>query len=41
MRIHLTNSRERLRIAQEAARNAGEGEQAADPSGPPPVAPAT
>lgn len=32
MRIHLTNSRERLRLAQEAARNSGEVDKASGPA---------
>ncbi|SCK47887.1 DNA-binding transcriptional regulator, FadR family [Variovorax sp. HW608] len=40
MRIHLTNSRERLRIAQEAARSAAEGAPQADPAAAPGPAPA-
>ncbi|MBO9652059.1 MAG: FadR family transcriptional regulator [Variovorax sp.] len=41
MRIHLTNSRERLRVAQEAARNATEGASAADAAATPGSAPTT
>ncbi|MBB3177735.1 FadR/GntR family transcriptional regulator [Variovorax sp. Sphag1AA] len=39
MRIHLTNSRERLRVAQEAARNASEGAPAADAAAAPGASP--
>jgi DNA-binding FadR family transcriptional regulator len=35
MRIHLTNSRERLRLAQEAARSAAGAARAEDPASPP------
>jgi DNA-binding FadR family transcriptional regulator len=41
MRIHLTNSRERLRVAQEAAKNAAEPAPSGDAAASTPVAPAT
>jgi len=41
MRIHLTNSRERLRIAQEVAKNAAESVPSGDAAASTPVTPAT